>query len=748
MKLNQFKILIALFIAFFVPLNVSAEIVALHEGLSDPGLEEGWTNPTPVNGITDEAVTDTEPAWKVYDNASYVGGGHTYQYALTDEEFNTSMSEGWNLKTRLKVLGASDNVDYSVSVWFDTGAGKRFVMVFGTAANGDPQVRLVTSSSGSATFGPTRTVTGGAGKYNDYELVYNPISQRAGLLINGVAYSELTEYAGWNIASSGKFVAFGSGSSFDTGSANYARVEFENISNSSSLPFVHLDNTDPIGEGWGGTGERSQVITEGIVNDNGVNAWKVHDNASYINGAKNYWKSLTDAQINTLMTEGWKLSTRLRVVAPCDTNSSASCFDETDFGIATWFDAGPGKRFAMVFGRTVAGDPEVQLLTSASSSGTSGPSYVVTDSTANDYYLYELVYDPVSQTADLYVDQSEDPVIENFAGWNLSTAGKRFTWGSGSSHDTGSANYSFVELKSNAVVNTEPTAVAGIDQSIHAGDLVTLDGSASFDDQTASVDLIYTWSFTSKPAGSTAALSDSGAIAPTFTADLPGTYVLELIVTDEGGLDSPVDVVEVSSLNMAPTADAGTGVIVGIGDTAILNGVGSFDPDGDAITYQWAITSAPNGSTATIVNTASQVTSIVPDLEGQYVISLVVSDPYSSSPADTVTVTVIGPEFAEDRLMDGSDIISALPDSDFDAKGHRNSLVNRIADVITAIQAGMLEEARNDLEAIIERVDGCTLRGTADPKGGGQAFAADYITDCTEQEDVYDILIEALDAIS
>ncbi len=43
--------------------------------------------------------------------------------------------------------------------------------------------------------------------------------------------------------------------------------------------------------------------------------------------------------------------------------------------------------------------------------------------------------------------------------------------------------------------NAPPTADAGQDQSIHAGDEVFLNGSASFDDNTPSSALLYAWSF-------------------------------------------------------------------------------------------------------------------------------------------------------------------------------------------------------------------------------------------------------------
>jgi hypothetical protein len=52
-----------------------------------------------------------------------------------------------------------------------------------------------------------------------------------------------------------------------------------------------------------------------------------------------------------------------------------------------------------------------------------------------------------------------------------------------------------------------PTAVAGSDQPIHAGETILLDGSASFDNNTATADLIFAWSFSERPTGSTASLT-------------------------------------------------------------------------------------------------------------------------------------------------------------------------------------------------------------------------------------------------
>jgi len=81
-----------------------------------------------------------------------------------------------------------------------------------------------------------------------------------------------------------------------------------------------------------------------------------------------------------------------------------------------------------------------------------------------------------------------------------------------------------------SVANAVPVANAGAPQTVVAGSVVTLDGSASVDaDQDA---LTYQWGLTSKPAGSTATLSSATAAKPSFTVDIAGDYVATLTVND------------------------------------------------------------------------------------------------------------------------------------------------------------------------------------------------------------------------
>ena len=73
--------------------------------------------------------------------------------------------------------------------------------------------------------------------------------------------------------------------------------------------------------------------------------------------------------------------------------------------------------------------------------------------------------------------------------------------------------------------------------------------------------LTYLWSLTTKPNGSTAALSSPTSRTPTFTADLVGNYVAQLIVNN-GVENSLPATVTITTTNTAPVANADTATLM------------------------------------------------------------------------------------------------------------------------------------------------------------------------------------------
>jgi hypothetical protein len=190
-----------------------------------------------------------------------------------------------------------------------------------------------------------------------------------------------------------------------------------------------------------------------------------------------------------------------------------------------------------------------------------------------------------------------------------------------------------------AAINTEPTAVIGPQSNVLVGGLVTLTGANSTDPQGDT--LTYFWTLTTRPAGSTAALSSTTIVNPTFTPDIAGSYSVRLVVND--GLLSSIPAIlgfNAATTNIAPIANAGTGSSITIGATLQLSGAASSDPNGDPLTYAWTISTKPGGSTATLSNAALVNPTFVPDIIGTYVFSLIVNDGLLSSTASTVSYTV------------------------------------------------------------------------------------------------------------
>lgn len=148
-----------------------------------------------------------------------------------------------------------------------------------------------------------------------------------------------------------------------------------------------------------------------------------------------------------------------------------------------------------------------------------------------------------------------------------------------------------------------PRAAVAAPASVRWRTNVALDGTASTDPNGNA--LSFHWAILSSPAGSTATLSDLNAPAPTFTADRPGLYVVQLVVND-GVVDSAPASASVIATNVIPTARTDTASTTGSStvDVAVL--ANDEDADGDPLSIA-AITQPANG-TASIVGSSVRYT--------------------------------------------------------------------------------------------------------------------------------------------
>jgi len=161
----------------------------------------------------------------------------------------------------------------------------------------------------------------------------------------------------------------------------------------------------------------------------------------------------------------------------------------------------------------------------------------------------------------------------------------------------------------------------------------------------------YHWMLTSAPAGSATALNDAMLDSPSFTPDVAGDYRFALWVTDQSGLMSEVErfTVTVDDCGLtAPVASITRTSPVGVpvaGDVVQLSGAGSSDADvacgvNETLSYQWTLMSIPPDSRAELSLSTGLTPWFEADVEGAYVVRLVVSDGLQSSDPVDVTVNV------------------------------------------------------------------------------------------------------------
>lgn len=178
-----------------------------------------------------------------------------------------------------------------------------------------------------------------------------------------------------------------------------------------------------------------------------------------------------------------------------------------------------------------------------------------------------------------------------------------------------------------AATNPEPVAVIA-PASGRSGQQVQLDASASLPPHGAERSgLRFAWVLLSTPEGSQAQLDNPQAEKPRFTADVEGQYLVSLQVA-HGEKTSPLvqSTVVVAKTHAPPVA-----VILGAtqatsGQRVALDGSTSTASDGAPLQYRWAFHLKPRGSAASLDGADTAHASFVPDMAGNYQVTLSLYD--------------------------------------------------------------------------------------------------------------------------
>jgi len=189
--------------------------------------------------------------------------------------------------------------------------------------------------------------------------------------------------------------------------------------------------------------------------------------------------------------------------------------------------------------------------------------------------------------------------------------------------------------------NRPPVANAGQDRTVHAGDVVTLEGSALTEKgmEIAS----YKWTQISGPRVSLSPSPSGDKVS--FAAPEPDSVgvslMFRLTVKDHRGLRSRDEcIVNITGRNHTPAAEAGGNRTVQSGAEVVLNGSGSSDPDDGVAGYLWSQTEGPpvvlpDPTAARPVFTAPRVSQST-----RLVFRLIVTDHYGLRSRDSCVVTV------------------------------------------------------------------------------------------------------------
>jgi hypothetical protein len=235
---------------------------------------------------------------------------------------------------------------------------------------------------------------------------------------------------------------------------------------------------------------------------------------------------------------------------------------------------------------------------------------------------------------------------------------------------TSATEYAVIEVSSG---NAKPIADCGGNQVAEVDQRVDFDGSASADPEGAALE--YRWTLTAVPDCSERLPSDiyNGATAvASIVPDCSGVFLAGLVVSDGENWSEPAYCsVSVAGENDPPIADAGDSATLApcTDDDFQLDGFGSYDPEGEPLTYSWSVVSAPPGTDdeeymfndPTLPNPIFHWTAT-----GEWIFLLQVFDGVQWSAPDIVTLTFVDESLNEPPIANAGDdkSVSVSPECD------------------------------------------------------------------------------------
>lgn len=198
---------------------------------------------------------------------------------------------------------------------------------------------------------------------------------------------------------------------------------------SADIIFQHEGNANPTTEGWTHIDSGIGATAGSVTNDqgSGIDAWFTDDDGLTGQSFEFYNQTPTSSQIVAAGSLGWTLRARVRVV---------DIPDAVDFSVFAGYRDG-STEWEMIFGSKSNGDPVVRLSTGPNI----GPEYIL-EGSQGGYHSYDLVYDPITSSADLFVDGIER--ISNYFG-RTDGLGATVHFGAGQSDTTGRGNWNQVQ---------------------------------------------------------------------------------------------------------------------------------------------------------------------------------------------------------------------------------------------------------------------------------------------------------------